>query len=79
MPAYITARQPAEVAREVERWHQRGCRSFVLRPVGRGGELDRERLGAARYVAGVQSLVKLEGDSSNGLPETSSSGALRAR
>lgn len=74
MRAYIIARQPAEVAREVERWHKRGCRSFVLRPVSRGGELDRERLGAARYVAGVRSVVKLEGES-----PVSVSGVPRAR
>jgi hypothetical protein len=62
MRAYITARQPSEVALEVERRHRRGSRSFVLRQVSHGGELDRERLGAARYAAGLQSEVELEGD-----------------
>lgn len=65
MRAYITARQPSEVALEVERWHKRGCRSFVLREVSGGRQLDRERLGAARYAAGIQSRVELEGDSSD--------------
>jgi hypothetical protein len=65
MRAYITARQPADVAREVERWHKRGCRSFVLRQVSDGRQLDRERLGAARYAAGIQSRVELEGDDSD--------------
>jgi hypothetical protein len=78
MKAYITARQPSEVAREVERWHDRGCRSFLLCRVNHGGELDQERLGAARYAAGVQSQVELEGESS-GVTVTSGSGALGAR
>lgn len=75
MRAYITSRQPIEVAREVEHWQKRGCRSFVLRQVSSGGELDRERLGAARYAAGVQAQVELEGDSSSGVPVTSVTGA----
>jgi hypothetical protein len=79
IPAYITGRQPSEVAREVERWHDRGCRSFLLSRVNHGGELDRERLGAARYAAGVQSHVELEGDASSGVPVTSDSGARGAR
>jgi hypothetical protein len=86
MRAYITARQPFEVAHEVEQWHHRGCRSFLLSRVNHGGELDQERLGAARYAAGVQSQVGLEGESS-GVPATESregsvtsdSGALGAR
>ncbi len=59
-PAYITAAHPQEVAREVERQVALGCRSFVLRPVAHGGMLDQERLGAARYAAGVQAEVVLE-------------------
>jgi hypothetical protein len=85
MRTFIAARQPSEVAREVERWHNRGCRSFLLSRVNHGGELDQERLGAARYAAGVQSQVELEGESS-GVPATESrepltsdSGALGAR
>jgi hypothetical protein len=60
--AYIQARRPSEVARDVERWSQRGCLSFVLRQVDGGGVLDLERLGAARYAAGLQADVELEGD-----------------
>ncbi len=65
MRAYITARRPVEVARDVESWRKRGCMSFVLRRVGGGRELDQERLGAARYAAGLQADVELEGDASD--------------
>ncbi len=58
--AYITAAHPQDVAREVEHQLALGCRSFILRPVAHGGMLDQERLGAARYAAGVQSEVVLE-------------------
>jgi hypothetical protein len=62
---YIQARRPAEVACDVERWRTRGCLSFVLRQVDAGGVLDLERLGAARYAAGLQADVELEGDASD--------------
>ena len=65
MKAYIAARRPTDVAREVELWRQRGCRAFVLRRVDAGGLLDRERLGAARYAAGLHAEVELEGDVSD--------------
>lgn len=58
--AYIEAARPADVAREVDDLHARGCDSFTLRSVDHGGMLDRERLGAARYAAGVQAGVRLE-------------------
>lgn len=58
--AYITAVHPMDVAREVEREVGQGCRSFVLRPIAGGAMLDQERLGAARYAAGVHSEVVLE-------------------
>jgi hypothetical protein len=57
----ITARRPADVAREVERLRKAGCLRFVLRPLDGGGMLDLERLGAARYAAGLQAEVELEG------------------
>ena len=61
MDALITAIRPQDVAREVESILQRGkVNRFVLRPVARGGMLDQERLGAARYAAGVQAVVVLE-------------------
>ena len=60
MTAYITARRPADVAREVEKQKDAGCTSFVVREVDHGGMLDRERLGAARYAAGSQARVELE-------------------
>jgi L-alanine-DL-glutamate epimerase-like enolase superfamily enzyme len=57
---YVSAIHPEEVAREVERHLALGCTSFVLRPVAGGGMLDQERLGAARYAAGVHADVELE-------------------
>lgn len=57
---YISAHHPEEVAREVERQVKVGCRSFVLRAVAGGGMLDQERLGAARYAAGLHAVVELE-------------------
>ncbi len=60
MTAHIAAARPQDVALEVEAARRRGCTSFVLRSVDRGGMLDLERLGAARYAAGVQSVVELE-------------------
>jgi hypothetical protein len=65
MRAYITAGRPSDVARDVERWRRRGCSSFVLREIDGGGFLDRERVGAARYAAGAQANVELEGDASD--------------
>lgn len=62
MRAYITARKPADVADDVDRWRKRGCAAFVLRRVNGDGLLDRERLGAARYAAGLQADVELEGE-----------------
>jgi hypothetical protein len=60
--ARITARRPADVAREVERSLQDGCHVFVLASVAGGRMLDLERLGAARYAAGIQAQVELEAD-----------------
>ncbi|HXM73140.1 MAG TPA: hypothetical protein VN940_07940 [Candidatus Dormibacteraeota bacterium] len=58
--AYVTSRRPADVAREVERLRKAGCLRFVVRPLDGGGMLDLERLGAARYAAGIQAEVELE-------------------
>jgi hypothetical protein len=62
--AYITARTPVEVAREVEAQLEAGCRRFVLLELDGGGMIDLERLGAARYAARLQAEVGLEGQSS---------------
>ena len=62
--AFIAARRPADVARDVEGQRQAGCTSFVLRRFDDGAMLDQERLGAARYAAGLQAEVELEGHSS---------------
>jgi L-alanine-DL-glutamate epimerase-like enolase superfamily enzyme len=59
MEVYITAVRPKDVAEEVQRWRSKGCRNFVLRQVADGGMLDLERLGAARYAAGLQAEVVL--------------------
>jgi hypothetical protein len=56
----ITARRPADVAREVERLLRAGRQRFVVSRIDHGGMLDQERLGAARYAAGIQSTVELE-------------------
>lgn len=60
--AYIAARRPSDVAAEVDAASREGCRRFVLRRVNGGGMVDLERLGAARYAAGLQSTVELEGE-----------------
>jgi len=60
--AYIEAARPQDVVLEVEAWVRRGSRNFTLRSIDHGGMLDRERLGAARYAAGVQAGVRLEAD-----------------
>ena len=56
----ITTRRPEEVAREVERLASAGEKRFVIARVDHGGMLDLERVGAARYAAGLQSAVELE-------------------
>jgi hypothetical protein len=56
----ITTRRPKEVAREVAQLLLLGQRTFVIRRIDHGGMLDLERLGAARYAAGLQSTVELE-------------------
>ena len=61
---YVTAQRPVDVARDVERGRQAGCGRFVLRSLDDGAMLDLERLGAARYAAGLQAVVELDGHSS---------------
>ena len=58
--AYVSAVHPEDVACEVERNIALGFTSFVLHPVAGGGMLDQERLGAARYAAGLHADVELE-------------------
>ena len=58
--ARITSVRPQQVASDVEAAKRGGCTVFTLRSIDHGGMLDQERLGAARYAAGVQSLVELE-------------------
>lgn len=62
MDGHINAVRPREVAAEVEALLRRGCRSFSLSRVDGGGMLDQERLGAARYAAGLQAEVALVAD-----------------
>jgi hypothetical protein len=63
----ITARRPPEVARQVEDLLRAGHRTFELARVDGGGMLDRERLGAARYAAGLHSRVELEAEAPTAL------------
>jgi len=63
----ITARKPQDVARRVELLTQAGESRFVLSRVDHGGMLDQERLGAARYAAGIQSSVELEAEAPTAL------------
>jgi len=55
----ITARRPSEVADQVERLVREGHQSFLISSVDDGGMLDQERVGAARYAAGLHSRVVL--------------------
>jgi len=55
----ITARRPSDVARQVEKLVRDGHRNFLISALDRGAMLDLERLGAARYAAGLQSKVEL--------------------
>jgi hypothetical protein len=57
--AHVRARRPADVAREVELDLQAGFQAFELERIAGGDMLDRERLGAARYAAGLQAEVEL--------------------
>lgn len=59
-PIRIATRRPADVAREIERLVSAGRRGFVLVRIDHGGMLDMERLGAARYAAGIYSDIGLE-------------------
>jgi len=73
--AYITARRPSDVAHEVEVMLKDGCERFILKALAKGDMLDRERLGAARYAAGVQAEVELEGQPSPDVSTASVAGA----
>jgi hypothetical protein len=58
----VRARRPEEVAHEVERLAHAGIMSFLISRIDHGAMLDLERLGAARYAAGIQSEVALEAE-----------------
>lgn len=73
--SYIEARRPADVARQIEALVGSGCRAFVLSRLDGGGTLDLERLGAARYAAGLQATVELEGASPRAAPRTAEAAA----
>jgi hypothetical protein len=72
---YITAQRPLDVAREVEVMLRDGYTKFIVRHSGHSEMLDRERLGAARYAAGRQAEVELEGQSSPVASSVSVAGA----
>jgi len=77
--AYISARAPVDVAREVEAQLEAGCHRFVLHGLDGGGMIDLERLGAARYAAGLQAEVELDGQSSLAGVSAGSSAAAGTR
>ena len=58
--AYITTLKPVDVAREVELYLKQGRTVFVVVGIDGGHMLDLERLGAARYAAGLQAQVELD-------------------
>ena len=60
MKHVVSARRPNDVAREVDALARSGCTWFVLVSVDGGGTVDLERMGAARYAAGLQCRVELE-------------------
>lgn len=76
---YITARAPADVAREVEVHYEAGCRRFLVHELDGGGMIDLERLGAARYAAGLQAEVVLDGQSSRAGESVGTSAAAGTR
>ena len=63
----ITARRPVDVARKVEELVRTGHHAFALARVDHGRMLDQERLGAARYAAGLHSKVELEAEAPTAL------------
>ena len=58
----ISTRRPGDVALEVEALCRAGLRDSVIVRIDHGGMLDQERLGAARYAAGLHSNVELEAE-----------------
>ncbi len=58
--ALITEARPDRLAREVERLAGAGFGCFKLKAANRGGMLDQERLGAARWAAGRQARLRLD-------------------
>ena len=83
--ARIAAHRPADVAHEVELRLKEGWCRFVLERVDDGQMRDLERLGAARYAAGLQAQVELAAEvssaTSKAAPASSALGAapLEAR
>src|SRR6266516_7907019 len=53
--------------RDIDTDQAAGHRSFVVVPIDHGGMLDQERLGAARYAAGLHSKVELEAEAPTAL------------
>jgi muconate cycloisomerase len=58
--ALITVADPARVAADVEEWAARGFSVFKLKSANRGGPVDAERLGAARYAAGAAAELRID-------------------
>lgn len=58
--ALVTDRRPAAVARDVDRRMEAGFRAFKLKSADAGGELDIERLGAARRATGGSARLRVD-------------------
>lgn len=58
--ALLTAVRPDLVARQTEQGAAAGFRTFKLKAANRGGILDQERLGAARWAAGREVRIRLD-------------------
>jgi O-succinylbenzoate synthase len=58
--ALVRASAPSAVAAEVERVAAEGFRVFKLKAANRGGPLDCERLGGARWAAGAAACLRID-------------------
>ncbi|MGH7904594.1 MAG: mandelate racemase/muconate lactonizing enzyme family protein [Candidatus Dormibacteraceae bacterium] len=72
--ALVGSAGPARVAAEVESWASGGFTTFKLKSFDQGGPADLERLGAARWAAGVMGRIRL--DFNGGMPPTAAPAAI---
>jgi O-succinylbenzoate synthase len=72
--ALVEGRRPEAVAAAVERLGAEGFTGFKLKAANAGGQLDLERLGAARWAGGARARLRL--DFNGGLSRARAAGAL---